>query len=173
MKPDRPAGGFSLIELMIVIAIVALLASVAVPQYRDYGTRARLSEAFHVLAAARVGVAEYAIAYGAMPRSADEAGIDAVETSVVEALLYRLQDGGRAVLSVRLRNTGSAEADGRIFSLIGEDASRSSAPADRHRARGVISWQCRSGDADGKLAVPARLLPANCRAAAPGSDGGK
>lgn len=163
---ERVPSGFSLIELMMVVAIVGILASLAIPQYQDYSTRARLTEAVQMLAAARVGVAEYAIANGTMPGSAAAAGIDGVESRVVERLLYAAKDG-RGILTVKVRNTGSSEADSKYFSMIGEHARGGVAPAASPgagaAARGVISWRCVPGDAEGNQPVPARFLPANCR----------
>ena len=55
----KPAVGFTLIELMIVIAIVAILAAIALPIYSDYITRSKLSEAYNALSAYRVSQEQY------------------------------------------------------------------------------------------------------------------
>ena len=66
--------GFTLIELMIVIAIVAILAAVALPAYQDYTIRARMTEALLLLGEAKTGVTEYFIANGELPADAASAG---------------------------------------------------------------------------------------------------
>ncbi|MBB6188804.1 type IV pilin protein [Rhodanobacter sp. MP7CTX1] len=55
----KPVGGFTLIELMIVVAIVAILLAIAVPSYLDYITRGKLTEAQNNLAAYRVSMEQY------------------------------------------------------------------------------------------------------------------
>lgn len=168
LKTDPFQAGFSLLELMMAVAIVGMLAALAIPQYQDYSARARMTEAVQMLAAARVSVAEYAMTHGAMPASAASAGVGALESRVVERLAYEAR-AGSAYLTVKVRHTGSAEADGRHFSLIGELPAPGAAPvraeAGGVRVQGVISWRCRPGDAAGKDPVPDRFLPANCRSA--------
>lgn len=147
-------AGFTLMELMIVVAIISFLAAMAMPQYQDYSARARLTEAFQMLAAARVRVMEFFISQGRMPQNEAEAGLVPLETAVVKGLSYALVNGV-ATLSVKVGQTGSSEADGRSFSMEGRQQS------------GTVIWQCRPGDAGGadSQAVPARFLPANCRVA--------
>ncbi|WP_407349887.1 pilin [Congregibacter variabilis] len=67
--------GFTLIELMIVIAIVGILAAIALPAYQDYTVRARMSEVLATAAEAKTTIAEYVAARGRMPTTAAQAGI--------------------------------------------------------------------------------------------------
>ena len=61
--------GFTLIELMIVVAIIAILAAIALPAYSDYTKKAKVSEVILAASAARTAVAEYAAGTGSLPNA--------------------------------------------------------------------------------------------------------
>ncbi|HFA8110921.1 TPA: pilin, partial [Neisseria gonorrhoeae] len=67
--------GFTLIELMIVIAIVGILAAVALPAYQDYTARAQVSEAILLAEGQKSAVTEYYLNNGEWPENNDEAGV--------------------------------------------------------------------------------------------------
>ena len=64
--------GFTLIELMIVVAIIGILAAVAIPAYQDYIARAQVSEAVNLLASGKTGMAEYFADKATWPANASE-----------------------------------------------------------------------------------------------------
>jgi type IV pilus assembly protein PilA len=66
----RVQQGFTLIELMIVVAIIGILAAVALPAYQDYTVRAKTSEVILAASSAKNGVAEFVNLYSALPTSA-------------------------------------------------------------------------------------------------------
>jgi len=84
MKTRRQEAGFTLIELMIVIAIIAVLVSLAVPAYRDYTIRAKVTEGIAATAPAKVAVTEYFTVHGELPPGGDNdaAGFDQGHGSV-------------------------------------------------------------------------------------------
>ncbi|HGM0428188.1 TPA: pilin, partial [Neisseria gonorrhoeae] len=67
--------GFTLIELMIVIAIVGILAAVALPAYQDYTARAQVSEAILLAEGQKSAVTEYYLNHGEWPENNDSAGV--------------------------------------------------------------------------------------------------
>ena len=79
--------GFTLIELMIVVAIVGILAAIALPAYQDFIVRSKMSEALAAIAACKTSVAEYASAHGsALPGDITASGCSTTASKYVASL---------------------------------------------------------------------------------------
>jgi len=153
MRKQRQQG-FTLIELMIVVAIIGILAAVAIPAYQDYATRARASEALSLASGAKTAVAEEFAASGTLPESNTAAGLD-VPTDI----------NGSAVQNVAVgtANPGGANADndGQIaITMSGDPFDGNTITLSPSTGGGSISWTCGQS---GTNTVDTEFLPSNCR----------
>ena len=97
----RVQQGFTLIELMIVVAIIGILAAIAIPQYAEYTNRARVSEGLQLAAGAKTATAEYYSSNNAWPNGNAEAGVAAAGTITgtnVTSVTIGGQDGKLTIL---------------------------------------------------------------------------
>jgi len=96
--------GFTLIELMIVVAIVGILAAIALPAYQDFIVRSKMSEAMAAMAACKTSVSEYASSHGGtLPADATASGCSTVASQYLASL-----DVATGVITAVSLNTGAA-----------------------------------------------------------------
>ncbi|RLA40334.1 MAG: pilin [Gammaproteobacteria bacterium] len=155
--------GFTLIELMIVIAIVGILAAIALPAYQDYIVRSKLSEALGALAESKTTIAEYVAANGTYPTDATSFGLNTIAIRPGSEILKFISIATPTVnQSVRVvANVYTTVWDGGTWtSSVGTLAFHLSGST---HSDGTMSWDCIPGD-DGKInKIKTKYLPANCR----------
>lgn len=146
--------GFTLIELMIVVAIVAILAAVAIPAYQDYLKRSKISEVAATAGACKTGVSEYAASTNTLPADANTAGCSTDASTYVSNLT--VADG---VISVTIANI-DGDLDGQ--NLILTPASDAGATTRAVNGDTIVAWHCGTAAA----ATLYKYFPASCRQAA-------
>jgi len=144
--------GFTLIELMIVVAIVGILAAIALPAYQEYIARSRMSEVLAYLDSAKLSVSEYVASNPGLPGNAATAGIALPGNAThFNAVYYNESSAGNGTVRVSAQVTGVNSAiDGDEVCMVG------TIQADRS-----ITWACRTTEGAGGAGM--KYLPSNCR----------
>jgi len=141
--------GFTLIELMIVIAIIGILAAIAIPAYQDYTIRSKVSEGLNLAGAAKLAVAETYDSNGAFPTGDNQSYGLPLDVSIagnyVEKVGITAGTDGLIVITYRSSGVGTG-ADGATIEL----APNTSSP-------GAMGWDCTGGS------MPNKFRPATCR----------
>jgi type IV pilus assembly protein PilA len=147
--------GFTLIELMIVIAIIGILAAVALPAYQDFTVRAKMSEPLAALSEAKASYAEYYSANSTLPADNAAVGISTDRNSKYVEKIEVGTTGYFATITATVRASGGTPESGlpwttsKVIVLSGTIDS----------ASGTIEWICGAPP----TSVEMRYLPSTCR----------
>ncbi|HEZ6369153.1 TPA: pilin [Neisseria meningitidis] len=155
--------GFTLIELMIVIAIVGILAAVALPAYQDYTARAQVSEAILLAEGQKSAVTEYYLNHGEWPANNSSAGV-ATSASDIKGKYVQSVEVANGVITAEMKSSGvNKEIQGKKLSLWAK------------RQAGSVKWFCgqpvtRDAADDDDVAangtakkIDTKHLPSTCR----------
>jgi type IV pilus assembly protein PilA len=144
--------GFTLIELMIVVAIIGILAAIALPAYQDYTIRTKVTEGLSLAASAKLAVADSYTSLGTLPVDNAGAGLPAA-TAIASKYVKSVTVGAAGVISILYGNTatigGSPVMDAKVVTLT----------PDVTTNQGSITWRCAIGASNTYY----KYMPAECR----------
>ncbi|HGG7975361.1 TPA: pilin [Neisseria meningitidis] len=163
--------GFTLIELMIVIAIVGILAAVALPAYQDYTARAQVSEAILLAEGQKSAVTEYYLNHGIWPKNNTSAGVASSATDIKGKYVKSVTVANGVVTAQMASSNVNKEIQGRKLSLWAK------------RQDGSVKWFCgqpvtrTAADSDDAVTaatpdtdkINTKHLPSTCRDASSAS----
>jgi type IV pilus assembly protein PilA len=153
--------GFTLIELMIVVAIIGILAAVALPAYQDYTVRAKISEVILAMSACRTSITEV-YQTGGTPPAANSWGCESGVASKYVAGLVTDQHG-KVTATVTGINT---DVNGTVVTLVPLANATTAAitatpPTASNMGAGLFGWRC--GLASDGTTLNSKYLPGSCR----------
>jgi type IV pilus assembly protein PilA len=141
----RKAHGFTLIELMIVVAIIAILAAIAIPAYQDYAVRAQVTEGMSLATGAKTAVWDFVSNTGRFPPNNQSAGL-ALSTSISGNYVSSVDvTSGLVKVKFQTAKANSHISSGQFLALSPVSYS------------GSITWTCT------KSTVDPKYLPTSCR----------
>ncbi len=139
--------GFTLIELMIVVAIIGILAAVALPAYQDYIVRAKVTELILAASAGKTTVSEYYQTYSKMPADATVAAVGAQATKYVTSVTYSTTGETIGIITVlATTDVGGSVTATKGIVLTGTGTATT----------GLVAWVCTG-------TIDAKYLPASCK----------
>ena len=146
--------GFTLIELMIVVAIIGILAAIAIPAYQDYTVRSKVTELLNAAGVCKTSVAEYYQSKGVMPATVTEAGCSTEGTAnsaaptVATGVISVAAAGGLAS-----QLTGNASGTNMLYT-----PKCGTPPSTTCTGAALTEWDCKTGNT-----ILPKYLPAVCR----------
>ncbi len=137
--------GFTLIELMIVVAIIGILAAVAVPMYLDYTVRSQIAEGLNISGGAKSAMAEFYMDRGVFPTDNTQAGVEAA-ANIAGKYVASVTVAG-PVVTIQYGNDANAQINGETVTLTADTT-----------VAGSVQWVCASGGV-----IQDKHLPSACR----------
>lgn len=141
MMVNKKQQGFTLIELMIVVAIIGILAAVAIPAYQDYTVRARVSDGLGLASSVKTSMSEYRLSEGRFSATSALMGIP----NTIQSAIVRDVSGANTNITITFSGTNTGITGGSTIIFSGSFQG------------GTVRWTCTGGT------LRNSYRPSNCR----------